>query len=228
MMRSAAVWFHRTPWSRRPAPPGAGFGELQQQRQRNGGEPCDQQHRPHRGLHHQHGQTSQRRQPGRLPIRDPGGAPAAQYRAGRARRRPRRPKRPRAAATPSPTAPTTARQRRTRGPATTSRFVCVSSGGVRPDDRGLPLWFRLSIPLFLHDLYQNMGEMERIVRSAASTGRWYEPPTSSTGRRAATSAWPMAPTSQAAGGSAAPTSPTSWSSSSRPTAGDAPAPTLAY
>ncbi len=47
------------------------------------------------------------------------------------------------------------------------RFVGVSSGGVRPDDRGLPLWFRLAIPLFLRKLYHDMVEMERIVRASS-------------------------------------------------------------
>jgi putative NADH-flavin reductase len=46
------------------------------------------------------------------------------------------------------------------------RFVGVSSSGVRPDDCGLPLWFRLAIPLFLRELYRDMGEMERIVRTS--------------------------------------------------------------
>lgn len=47
------------------------------------------------------------------------------------------------------------------------RFVCVSSGGVHAKDPGLPLWYRLSIPLFLKDLYRDMAEMERIVRTSA-------------------------------------------------------------
>lgn len=44
------------------------------------------------------------------------------------------------------------------------RFVCVSSGGVRPDDPALPLWYRLAIPLFFRDLYADMRVMEDVVR----------------------------------------------------------------
>ncbi|GAA0977642.1 SDR family oxidoreductase [Acrocarpospora macrocephala] len=50
------------------------------------------------------------------------------------------------------------------------RFICVSSGGVHPKDPGLPLWYRLAIPLFFKDLYRDMYAMEQIVR--ASTLDW--------------------------------------------------------
>jgi putative NADH-flavin reductase len=46
------------------------------------------------------------------------------------------------------------------------RFVCTSSGGVNPADRGLPLWYRLAIPLFLDDLYKDMRVMESTVRAS--------------------------------------------------------------
>lgn len=46
------------------------------------------------------------------------------------------------------------------------RFVCVSSGGVQPRDPGLPLWYRLAIPLFMRDLYTDMAVMEDIVRNS--------------------------------------------------------------
>jgi uncharacterized protein YbjT (DUF2867 family) len=46
------------------------------------------------------------------------------------------------------------------------RFVCVSSGGVYAQDRGLPLWYRLAIPLFLGKLYQDMRKMEDVVRAS--------------------------------------------------------------
>lgn len=47
------------------------------------------------------------------------------------------------------------------------RFVCVSSSGVHAGDSGLPLWYRLAIPLFMKDLYRDMADMERIVRASA-------------------------------------------------------------
>ncbi|MEV6639449.1 NAD(P)H-binding protein [Amycolatopsis sp. NPDC051371] len=47
------------------------------------------------------------------------------------------------------------------------RFVCVSSGGVASRDPGLPLWYRLAIPLFMRDLYDDMRRMEDIVRDSA-------------------------------------------------------------
>ena len=46
------------------------------------------------------------------------------------------------------------------------RLIVVSSGGVEPKDPGLPWWFRLMIPLFLRELYEDMGVMEDIVRSS--------------------------------------------------------------
>ncbi|WP_045741926.1 NAD(P)-dependent oxidoreductase [Actinoplanes rectilineatus] len=46
------------------------------------------------------------------------------------------------------------------------RLIVVSSGGVRPRDPGLPWWFRLAIPVFLRELYRDMGVMEDIVRSS--------------------------------------------------------------
>lgn len=47
------------------------------------------------------------------------------------------------------------------------RFVCVSSGGVNGDDRSLPLWYRLAIPLFMRDLYADMRIMEDVVRQSS-------------------------------------------------------------
>ncbi len=48
-----------------------------------------------------------------------------------------------------------------------ARFVCVSSGGVRPEDPGLPLWYRrFFIPLFARDLYADMRTMEEVVRDS--------------------------------------------------------------
>jgi putative NADH-flavin reductase len=45
------------------------------------------------------------------------------------------------------------------------RFVCVSSGGADPDDRGLPWWYRrVAIPLFMGELYRDMRQMEQLVR----------------------------------------------------------------
>jgi uncharacterized protein YbjT (DUF2867 family) len=45
------------------------------------------------------------------------------------------------------------------------RFVCVSSGGADPDDRGLPWWYRrVVIPLFMGELYRDMRQMEQLVR----------------------------------------------------------------
>lgn len=45
-----------------------------------------------------------------------------------------------------------------------SRAIVVSSGGVRPDDSGLPLWYRrILIPLFMKDLYDDMRAMESAV-----------------------------------------------------------------
>lgn len=46
------------------------------------------------------------------------------------------------------------------------RLIVVSSGGVQPRDPGLPWWFRLAIPIFLRELYQDMGVLEDIVRSS--------------------------------------------------------------
>lgn len=50
---------------------------------------------------------------------------------------------------------------------TVSRAVVVSSGGVRPDDTGLPAWYRrVLIPLFMSDLYDDMRAMERVFRES--------------------------------------------------------------
>ncbi|MBU8855842.1 MULTISPECIES: NAD(P)H-binding protein [unclassified Micromonospora] len=48
-----------------------------------------------------------------------------------------------------------------------SRLIAVSSGGVRSDDPGLPLWYRLAIPVFLRELYRDMSVMEDIVRNSS-------------------------------------------------------------
>lgn len=48
------------------------------------------------------------------------------------------------------------------------RFVCVSSGGVAWDDRGLPWWYRnIMIPLFMRPLYADMRDMEDTVRHSS-------------------------------------------------------------
>lgn len=52
-----------------------------------------------------------------------------------------------------------------------SRAIVVSSGGVRSDDPGLPLWYRrILIPLFMKDLYDDMRAMESVL--AQSTLDW--------------------------------------------------------
>jgi hypothetical protein len=52
-----------------------------------------------------------------------------------------------------------------------TRLVVVSSGGVRRDDPALPAWYRrVLIPLFMSDLYDDMGRMEQIVE--ASEADW--------------------------------------------------------
>jgi uncharacterized protein YbjT (DUF2867 family) len=48
-----------------------------------------------------------------------------------------------------------------------SRIVAISSGGVRRDDPALPLWYRkVLIPLFMSELYDDMGEMESIITAS--------------------------------------------------------------
>jgi putative NADH-flavin reductase len=49
-----------------------------------------------------------------------------------------------------------------------SRVIAISSGGVRQDDTALPIWYRkLLIPLFMKDLYDDMGMMESIITASS-------------------------------------------------------------
>jgi uncharacterized protein YbjT (DUF2867 family) len=49
-----------------------------------------------------------------------------------------------------------------------TRLIAISSGGVNRTDPALPGWYRrVLIPLFMSDLYDDMGEMEGVVRASA-------------------------------------------------------------